>query len=340
MWIVTSDSSYNLTFLLQFSIENRANIKMNDEPVIATNDDASECKRGAVQLGYWHDSYISYFVRSIERRAPEINRGYYARVKGVERFIKLFLRKAGPEAQIVNFGAGFDTLYWRLKEQGVFVTNYVEIDFPTVTARKCSVIKRNKQLLEGIHEQDGEVKLSATDLHAGNYHCIGADLRNIAQLELKLHQAEVSFTTPTLFIAECVLVYIENDCVNRLLSWIASKFKSALFVNYEMCNMNDTFGDVMLGNLRARGCNLAGIAFCKTLDTQKSRFLNNGWLGANGWDMVQIYYDLSTAERHRIEKLEFLDEQELLIQLFQHYCICIGWIGIEFADMNYNIADD
>ncbi|EEZ98354.1 leucine carboxyl methyltransferase 1 [Tribolium castaneum] len=309
---------------------------MNDEPVMATNDDASECKRGAVQLGYWQDSYIPYFVRQIEKRAPEINRGYYARVKGVERYIKSFLKKAGPASQIVNLGAGFDTLYWRLKDQGVYIANYVEIDFPTVTARKCYAIKRNKQLLERIHEQDGEVKLSATDLHAGNYHCMGADLRNISQVESKLQQAEVSFSTPTLFIAECVLVYIENDCVNRLLAWIASKFKSALFVNYEMCNMNDTFGDVMLGNLRARGCNLAGISFCKSLETQKGRFLDNNWQGAKAWDMVQIYYDLPASERQRIEKIEFLDEQELLIQLFQHYCICVGWLGTEFADVNCN----
>ncbi|RZC36385.1 LCM domain containing protein [Asbolus verrucosus] len=312
---------------------------MSDEPIMATNDDASECKRGAVQLGYWQDNYIPYFVRQIEKRAPEINRGYYARVKGVERFIKTFLKKAGPSSQIVNLGAGFDTLYWRLKDQGVYISNYVEIDFPTVTARKCYAIKRNKQLLERIHEQDGEVKLSATDLHAGNYHCIGADLRNISQLEMKLQQAEISFANPTLFIAECVLVYIENDCVNRLLSWIATKFKSGLFVNYEMCNMNDTFGDVMLGNLRARGCNLAGISFCKNLDTQKSRFLNNSWQGSKAWDMVQIYYDLPASERQRIEKIEFLDEQELLIQLFQHYCVCVGWLGTEFADIGCSGED-
>lgn len=142
---------------------------MGDEPVMATNDDASECKRGAVQLGYWRDNYISLFVKHIERRAPEINRGYYARVKGVECFIQKFLNKMGSSSQIVNFGAGFDTLYWRLKDEGIHIANYVEIDFPTVTARKCYMIKRNKHLLESIHEQDGEVKLSSTDLHAGKY---------------------------------------------------------------------------------------------------------------------------------------------------------------------------
>ena len=63
-----------------------------DEAVIATNDDASDCKRGAVRLGYWKDDYIGFFVRNQDRKAPEINRGYFARVKGVEMCIEKFLK--------------------------------------------------------------------------------------------------------------------------------------------------------------------------------------------------------------------------------------------------------
>lgn len=71
---------------------NYANVYTGDEAVIATNNDASECKKCAVNLGYWDDKYISYFVKNCERKAPEINRGYYARVKGVELFIDKFLK--------------------------------------------------------------------------------------------------------------------------------------------------------------------------------------------------------------------------------------------------------
>jgi hypothetical protein len=63
-----------------------------NEGVQATNDDASECKRCAVQLGYWEDRYISLFVRAGEKKTPEINRGYYARAKGVEMFVDKFLK--------------------------------------------------------------------------------------------------------------------------------------------------------------------------------------------------------------------------------------------------------
>lgn len=63
----------------------------SDEGVIATNDDASGCKRHAVRVGYWKDDYIASFVNNTDRKAPEINRGYYARVKGIDISIEKFL---------------------------------------------------------------------------------------------------------------------------------------------------------------------------------------------------------------------------------------------------------
>lgn len=37
--------------------------------------------------------------------------------------------------------------------------------------------------------------------------------------------------------------------------------------------MGDKFGDVMLRNLRARGCPLAGVGACQNLDTQRQRLV-------------------------------------------------------------------
>lgn len=66
--------------------------KVSDEAVQATNDDASECKRYAVQMGYWEDPYIHLFVRSTVVKAPEISRGYYVRTKGVWVLIEKFIQ--------------------------------------------------------------------------------------------------------------------------------------------------------------------------------------------------------------------------------------------------------
>ncbi|KAK6618023.1 hypothetical protein RUM43_012381 [Polyplax serrata] len=309
--------------------------RVSDEAVQATNDDASECKRCAVQLGYWIDPYIQFFVKATDRKAPEINRGYYARIMGVWSLLEKFLKTAGKECQIVNLGAGFDTLYWRLKDSGHIISNYVEVDFPTVTSRKCHFIKRNKQLLEKIHAEDGEIRLSATDLHASGFHIIGADLRNVKDLEAKLMDSDIKFDAPTFILAECVLVYMESHSGKVLLKFLSEKFSSAIFVNYEQVNIGDRFGEVMLKNLRARGCPLAGADACQSLSSQENRFLNNGWEKVKGYDMMKVYHALPVQDRQRIEQLELLDEQEILIQLFQHYCVVVAFKGTTLDTVDF-----
>lgn len=171
-------------------------------------------------------------------------------------------------------------------------------------------------------------------MHASNYHLLGVDLRNIDEVFAKLQAAEVSLSVPTIFIAECVLVYIEPKNCDSLLRALASRFATSAFINYEQVNMNDRFGEVMLANLRQRGCNLAGVDACLSLSTQVQRFLDCGWRGAKAWDMNQVYHcTLPMGERQRIERIEMLDEHELLEQLFQHYCITIGWTGEIFQDV-------
>lgn len=63
------------------------------------------------------------------------------------------------------------------------------------------------------------------------------------------------------------------------------------------------------------------------------RFLNCGFIGSKAWTMIQVYDSISPTERQRIEKLEMLDEGELLVQLFQHYCISVAWTGELFQDI-------
>lgn len=68
--------------------------------------------------------------------------------------------------------------------------------------------------------------------------------------------------------------YIESEHCLNLLKWISSHFSSSVIINYEQVNMNDRFGEVMLSNLRSRGCDLAGIEACQTLDTQVDRYVD------------------------------------------------------------------
>ncbi|XP_020937741.1 leucine carboxyl methyltransferase 1-like isoform X2 [Sus scrofa] len=54
----------------------------DDEGMRGPCEDASLCKRFAVSIGYWQDPCIPHLVRlSKARKAPKINRGYFARVQ-------------------------------------------------------------------------------------------------------------------------------------------------------------------------------------------------------------------------------------------------------------------
>lgn len=83
---------------------------------------------------------------------------------------------------------------------------------------------------------DGEIKLSATDLHSSGFHIVGADLRNLVELEAKLKDSDVRYDAPTFILTECVLVYMQSQFGDALLKFLSDKFKTAVFVNYEQVN--------------------------------------------------------------------------------------------------------
>uniref|UniRef100_A0A8V0YZ72 Leucine carboxyl methyltransferase 1 n=1 Tax=Gallus gallus TaxID=9031 RepID=A0A8V0YZ72_CHICK len=275
-----------------------------DEAVRGTCEDASVCKRFAVSVGYWKDPYIQYFVRQAkERKAPEINRGYYARVQGVSYLLEAFLKKTECNCQIVNLGAGMDTLFWRLKDENLLPRKYFEVDFPMIVARKIHNIKSKPPLSKPIIETHSgdSLLIDSHSLDSSRYSIVGADLRFSSDLEEKLKKHKLDVHLPTVLVAECVLVYMTPQQSANLLKWAANTFPVAMFINYE----------------------------------QKERLLLNGWENAHAIDMMKVYSFLPQADVKRIEELEFLDEKELFEQLMQHYCIC--WASKDSS--NLGLAD-
>lgn len=58
-------------------------------------------------------------------------------------------------------------------------------------------------------------------------------MRQPDELKGKLELASLDFGLPTLFIAECVLVYMGASHSGRMLAKLATWFNTAVFVNYE-----------------------------------------------------------------------------------------------------------
>jgi len=300
-----------------------------DDAVIATNDDVTSCKQWAVHLGYWPDPYIRHFSKNAERRTPEISRGYFARVFAIDSVVKRFCEKVKPRTQIVNLGSGYDTMFWRLRNQDIPVRCFIDVDFPTVAAKKIQHIRKSRDLLQAISSEDSEIQFQSCCLRSHSYQLIGADLRNINDLSTNLAKSGIQYEAPTLFIAECVLVYMEIVHSVDLLSWIAQTFPNSVFINYEQVNMDDRFAEIMLSNLNHRGCSLAGVGQCQSLEKQRQRFTDTGWEGVVSKEMTSVFKDIPESEITRINRIEMLDEGELLSQLLSHYSLTIAWRDCE-----------
>jgi len=113
---------------------------------------------------------------------------------------------------------------------------------------------------------------------------------------------------------------------------VSSYFTSDLsFINYEIINPNDKFGQMMVENLENRGCQLLGIHECPSIESQKERMQK--LLEAEGVSvkteciaMNKLYRDKlnGEGERTRIEKIELFDEFEEWELLLSHYCLCLA----------------
>lgn len=327
----------------------------SDEAIQSTNNDASYCKSFAISKGYWSDPYLKSFcgTQSTEHKPPEISRGYFARINAIRsrvyKFIELF-----ENSQVINLGAGFDTLYFDLIDKKFKFDKYIEIDFPRIVSSKIRLIRTKRALSDKFPltsgrdqekqtaESQNEFKLpslfpksnpvhpllkSNTEIHLENYHLVSADLRNPNELDSKLKSCQVNFNQPTLVIAECVLVYMTLEHSSNLLKYWTDNFEQIGFLNYEQCNLKDKFGDIMMANMEARECKLQGTEACSSLDSQLERFITNGFNDkyTQVITMSDFYRNkMDKSERQRIESIEFLDETELLFQLMDHYCVGIA----------------
>ena len=300
-----------------------------DVAVTSTNDDASHGKRSATHLGYWQDNFIQYFVKNLaQRKAPEINRGYYLRYKCVRNLIDKFLVKTGGKCQIVSVGAGFDTLYWNLQEKSNLPKfGIYEIDLKEVVEKKCFFISTRPPLRKCLL---GNIEINKSKLDSEFYHLISGDLCDVSDLNEQLMLAGIQKNIPTLFLAECVLVYLPFKVVHNLLEYIATEFRTVMLVDYDPINLNDTFGEVMKQHLRGRKCTLLAVQ----PDLISKEHFYSMFTVVNGKLLIDAYHELPSNEKTRIEKIEFLDEIDLLFDLLKHYAITWSFNDRENVGLN------
>ncbi|KAF8913544.1 leucine carboxyl methyltransferase [Mucidula mucida] len=299
-----------------------------DTPVRLTNNDAALARLSAVQKGYLTDPFVSAFVPRAHLqppRPPLINIGTYVRTVAIDELVAQWLalsRDAETQCQIVSMGAGSDSRFWRIAtgEHNSHLSKYIEIDFSEITSKKAMTIRKSKAL-GSVLGDPAKIQVSGggTGLKSPRYNLIPADLRrppqeSLASILFEGPEPLLSSSQPTLLLFECVLAYIQHFSDGILGS-----------VVYEMFGLEDSFGRVMVNNLKSRQVDLPGAAPYPTQESLPSRFLNVGFTAAAAISLrdIRLQY-ISRTEINRISTLEFLDEVEELNLVLQHYAITWG----------------
>ena len=277
------------------------------------------------------------------RRSIELDLvGTYVRTRAIDTLVWRFLSVGhGLKKQIVSLGAGSDTRYFRLQTDmslGPQSFVYHELDFAENTAGKIKTILSVKNVNECIQEPL-DISADGTKLHSPNYHIHPVDLRSLAtRINTPMGTAEsidlkdLDVSLPTLLISECCLVYLEPTAADAVLDYFTHLFLADVplgLIIYEPVNPFDSFGEVMVSNLAARGIVLQTLQKYHSLNLQTARLKKEGLFSNAAAADVGFLWDkwVSADEKERVAVLEMVDEIEEWRLLAQHYCVVWGWRG-------------
>ena len=142
-------------------------------------DDALAGKFAACKLGYLSDPFVATMLakshgavsKSMRKRQPIINRGYYARVETIRVRLTEFMKSQGEgHVQVINLGCGFDTLSLELLDQcnvsGRDMSIF-EVDFTEVVRQKAEYILQEPKLNAPLNRNEKSAPPAGTGAGAG-----------------------------------------------------------------------------------------------------------------------------------------------------------------------------
>lgn len=258
--------------------------------------------------------------------------------------------------QIVVLGAGKDTTYFRYLNKNIMGmddatkimpsnsqdkqqqqqqqphVHWYDVDHVSVVQEKASLIRRSNllsnfcpDLTEKENDVPGQYYCTGDGSNKSSYHLVGQDLRDPPALLLA--KLDLDVRLPTLFLMECVSMYVPVDSNKSLLQALSTACDRVWIVCYEPIlgdSSQDPFGRVMEQNLVRAG--VAWPESCllqtRTLRQQLEKLVHSaGFRRAVGCDMWSAYETVVTdAQRKRANQSEFLDEYEEWVLIMRHYC--------------------
>ncbi|CAG9583519.1 putative leucine carboxyl methyltransferase [Leishmania major strain Friedlin] len=283
--------------------------------LIQTAHDACSRKVHCVRKGYLNDPFVSFFEKDHTIvNSPLMNRGTWLRTTAFENCVRGFATAAGQPIQVINFGAGMDTLYFRLKHSDPQfpVQKFMELDLADLVAEKERIIKRHSEMHSLVGSQ---YVLVSCDLY---------DAKGVAKaLKEHLHGG-----TPTIMIAEMVFVYIEGSVTTNLLRTVMSDViepgTKTMLVTYDAIQPFDRFGKVMVENLQHFGADFKGIGDFPTPEAHAGRCSELGFKAVKSVTMKNLYLGVPRQIQIRLNKLEMIDDWEEWNLMHEHYCFVVA----------------
>jgi len=293
----------------------------SDAMTRSSADDALAGKSAACKLGYLCDPFVATMLvkshgavsKSMRKRQPIINRGYYARVEAIRVKFTEFVKSQGErKIQVINLGCGFDTLSLEMLDQcnasGRDMTIF-EVDFSEVVHQKAEYILQEPVLsaplfrnelaapstAAGVRECMGPPSSSSSrSAHSraswagtvasigssDRFNIIGCDLRNAPDVTQSLLAAGFDPAVPTAILSECTLVYMESRHAAALCSALGDMLSAstpAVWISYDMTHSQDIYGKVMLRNLSSAGYAVPSFTQLPTLTAHQQLFAESGW---------------------------------------------------------------
>ncbi|KAG8627900.1 hypothetical protein KVT40_003773 [Elsinoe batatas] len=301
-----------------------------DEFIMDTNSSSIVSKRSVEKL-YYPDQpeYFRYFVRKFQRRSPLINRGYWLRMKAIEKTVADFLREDNTKTKVVvNLGCGYDPLPFQflgIHPEKCHNCVFVDVDYPQLMHKKLEVIRNNQPILDVLPGITYGNQIDPLLASAAKYKAVGCDLKNVANLDSSLRQLFdiESCSIAFLFVAEVSVAYMEKPAANAVLSW-AAKLPDSRFCLLEQHlpdGPDHPFAETMLKHFQKLRTPLHAIG---TLAQMRQRFEAAGW-PADGLDLKtlwELWSDdsfLRPEERRHLDTVEPFDEWEEFALFGAHY---------------------
>lgn len=280
-----------------------------------TAHDACSRKVHCVAKGYLDDPFVQYFTKdSTIVNSPLMNRGTWLRTVAIENCVTSFSQSnGGSPIQVINFGAGVDTLYFRLKRfhPDIQLSRLLELDFADLVAEKWRTVQKHDAL---------------SSLVSDEYALKACNLREPGDT-VALIKSLISPHVPTVLIAEMVFVYIEESITTELLQGTVNLFApqtEVQLITYDAMQPNDRFGQMMFENLSSIGVVLKGIRDLPTEKEHVARAKKVGFRSVSAMSMRKLYLTVPPPQQQALNKLEMIDDWDEWNLVHDHYCFLVA----------------